>query len=91
MSDSRSQMDAARIVAEAARARLTETAGTVRERIAPNALARDAARGVGRRGRAVAHEGIEAARRHPGTLAGLGAIIAALALRRPLARLFKRR
>jgi hypothetical protein len=73
-----------------ARQRLAGTLGEIQARLNPKALAREAAQELRDAGENLAHEGLQAARRHPLTIAGVVAAIGLFAARRPIRRLFTR-
>ena len=77
----------AEIEAAAARARLGATLSTLQARLAPKALAQDAAQGLLDKGQALAADGVEVARRNPLTVAGAVAALGLFLVRKPLARL----
>ena len=76
--------------AGAARARMNATLATLQARIAPKALAQEAAQGLLDKGQAVADTGMAVARRNPIAVAGAIAAAGLLLARKPIARLFTR-
>lgn len=85
------KLASARRDAELARERLLASAHTLQARVAPARLADDALATVRERGTAAFDTLNGAARRRPGVAAGIAAGIAALLLRRPIGRFFRRR
>lgn len=65
----------------AARERLTDTLGTIQARLEPRAIVREAVEN----GAEALQSGVAAAKRHPGKLAGIGALAAAFLARHRIA------
>jgi hypothetical protein len=69
---------------EAARKRLAGTLVEIQGRLNPKALAREAVQELRETGEELAREGLEAARRHPLTVAGIMTAIGLFVARRPI-------
>lgn len=77
-------LHAALAEASAARLDLARTLAALRRRLSPKAVAFDAARDLGRRGRALAADGIDTAKEHPLVLTGIAAAVALLLARKTI-------
>lgn len=82
---------AAEARAAAARQRLTATVGELQERLAPQALAKEAADTLSDAGRKALDTGVETARANPGAVIGGGALLAAFLARKRLWSLVRRK
>jgi hypothetical protein len=82
---------AAEARAAAARQRLTSTVGELQERLAPQALARDAVDTLSDAGRKALDSGVETARANPALIAGGAAALLAFLGRRRLWKLVRRK
>ena len=76
--------------AAAARDRFGATLSTLQARLAPKALAQEAASGLLEKGQAVAQDGAELVRRNPLTVAGAVAALGLFFARKPIAKLLTR-
>jgi hypothetical protein len=83
-------VSAAEAEAVAARARFAATLSTLQARLAPKALAQEAASGLLDKGQAVAQDGVAIARRNPLTVAGAIAAVSLFVVRKPIAKLLTR-
>lgn len=72
-----SELDHAEARAAAARERMTATLGLLHTRLTPENVADEAIRQIGQRSARVLDAGVSAAKRHPGTVAGGVALLAA--------------
>jgi len=86
-----SQILAAEARAAAAKERLTATAGELQERLAPQALAREAAGTLSDAGRRALDTGVRTARANPQAVAGGAALVLAFLGRHRLWSLVRRR
>ncbi|MEG3086508.1 DUF3618 domain-containing protein [Sphingomonas sp. PB4P5] len=84
MSDAVTAAEAQAVIA---RARLGATLSTLQSRLAPKALAQEAAQGLLDKGQAVATSGVEVVRRNPLTVAGALGAVALFLARKPIAKL----
>lgn len=87
MSDAVDPVVVAQERARLARARLEDTVATLRERVDPRTIAKNAAEGLLEQGEAAA----AVARRNPGVVVGALAAAGLLLVRRPVLALFRRR
>lgn len=76
--------------ATAAKLRLTATLAALQARLAPKALAREAAHGLIAKGQDFAQGGLDAAKKHPLPLAGVAAALGLFLARKPIAKLITR-
>ena len=81
MSSTENALDVAQNRADAARAKLTQTLVNLQARINPRALARDAFDELREAGSTFAQQAIDAAKRNPAPLIGIGATIIAVLAR----------
>lgn len=81
---------AAEAQAAAARARLGVTLATLQARLAPKALAQEAAQGLIEKGQAAAESGVAVVKRNPLTVAGALAAAGLFFARKPIAKLLTR-
>ena len=79
------ELRAARLQAEAYKADLTRTTGLLKERLKPANLASDAWHVVRDKGVEYGGKGVNAASGHRGPVAGIGAALLLLVLRKPIA------
>ena len=77
--------------AAAAKLRLTSTVSELQERLAPQALAREAGDALTDAGRKALDTGVEKARANPALVAGGAALVVAFLARRKLFSLFRRK
>ena len=90
MTDAPSNIAAAKIDVERARARLKATADELHDRLKPNVLMREGVDRLRARSGALADEVMDVARARPGLIGGVGAGMLLLWLRRPIGRLGRR-
>jgi hypothetical protein len=95
MTEQEHRVASARAVANAARARLSATVGSIQHRLSPRTLVDDAWRGVRDRSVNIAEETVSLAKRHPVETAAAAVVVTGVLARRPIrqaiARLFSRR
>lgn len=82
---------AAEARAAAARERLTSTVGEIQERLAPQALAKDAVESLSDAGRQALDAGVETVKANPAAVAGGAAALAAFFARKRLWSLVRRK
>lgn len=83
---SEAQIVAARARAEAARDRLGNALGVLKQRLLPATIARNLAHDLADKGQDVAKAGSEAIRARPGVAAGAAALVALFLARKPIKR-----
>lgn len=77
---------AAKAESSAARLELAKTLAALRKRLSPKAVMLDAARDVAVRGKALAGDGVDAAKAHPVIVAGIAAAIGLILARKRILR-----